>query len=162
MGGGKGGDNKASKDLAKIAKTFFKETKGLRKETTSQFMEALTTGGVGARMPIIAKAQESSRTATSNALAQLDTQLAQGGLAGTPFGENIRASTLQKGEQATAAIPTNIISQILQQIPGFVTGANQTVVSGLGAAGQSEAASQGAAGNMLQALMGSFNFSKSF
>ena len=132
MGGGGKGENKSAGDLSKIAKAFFSETTPLRQQLEGQFMEALNTGGVGARMPIISKAQEQSRQATSNTLAGVDTQLAQGGLAGTPFGQMIRANTLQQGNQATAMVPFNIIQAMLQQIPGFVTGANQTVVTGLG------------------------------
>ena len=65
-GGGKGGKSGASEDLAQIAKSFYGETGGLRGETISQMEEGLTTGGVGARMPIISKAQESSRQSTSS------------------------------------------------------------------------------------------------
>ena len=161
-GGGKGGggdDNKAAEDLAEIAKMFFAETGPLRQELTSQYGEALTTGGVGARMPIIAKSQERSRQATSNALRALDAQLAQSGTAGTPFGDRLRTGTIQRGEQATAGIPTNIVMQLLQSLPGYVTGANQTVVTGLGQAASAEASSQGAQGNMLSAMLSPFNFS---
>ena len=162
MGGGKGGGGGSSDKLAKIAKKFFKETKDVRRELQDQFMEALVTGGVEARIPIIQKSQEASREATSSSLRQLDTQLAQSGLAGTPFGENIRAQTMMTGEQRTAAIPTEIVGQLLQQIPGFVTGANQTVVSGLGSAASAEAQSQAANAGLLNAIMGSFSFNKSF
>lgn len=159
--GGKGGGD-ASKDLGKIAKEFFKETKDIRGELEDQFLEALTTGGVGARIPIIEKAQEASRMATSNSLQQLDTQLAQSGLAGTPFGNRIRADALMSGRRETAMIPTNIVGQLLQQVPGYVTGANQTVVSGLGNAASAEAAGANANANLLGALMSSFRFTKSF
>jgi len=158
MGGGKGGGNDAGEDLAKLAKAFFRETTPLRRELTSQYSEALTTGGVEARMPIIAKSQERSRQATSNALRALDAQLAQSGTAGTPFGDRLRMGTIQRGEQATAQIPTNIVMQLLQQIPGYVTGANQTVVTGLGQAASAEASSQGAAGGMLGAMLSPFKF----
>jgi hypothetical protein len=157
-GGGKGGSNKSSDDLNEIAKQFFDETSPLRTELNTQFLEALNTGGSGARMPIIAKSQERSRQATSNALQALDTNLAQSGTAGTPFGDRLRTETTQKGEQATAQVPTNIVMQMLQAIPGYVTGANQTTVTGLGQAAGAEASSQGAAGGMLGAMLSPFSF----
>jgi len=157
-GGGKGGESGANEDLGKIAKQFFAETTPLRQETISQFLEALTTGGVGARIPIISKAQEQSRQATSNTLRGTDQQLAQSGLAGTPFGENIRAQTLQQGQQATAMVPIDIINQMLTQIPGFVTGSNQVVVSGLGQAADAQAQQAQQPAGLLGAIMSPFRF----
>ena len=48
--------------------------------------------------------------------------------------------------------------QMLQAIPGYVTGANQTVVTGLGSAAGAEAGSQGAAGGMLGSMLSPFKF----
>jgi len=158
MGGGKGGGNSGSKKLEKIAKNFYDETTPLRQEMQDQFLEALTTGGVEARIPMVNKAVESSRQATSNTLRQLDTQLAQSGLAGTPFGQQIQTQALQSGNQQTAGVPFNIIAQLLQQIPGYVTGANQTVVTGLGQAAGAQAQQTGADASMLGALLSPFNF----
>lgn len=157
-GGGKGGGNESSEALGAIANAFFTETTPLRQQLIGQYSEALQTGGSEARMPVIQKAQEQSRQATSNTLAGLDAQLAQSRLAGTPFGEQIRANALQQGQQATAAVPTNIVAQMFQQIPGFVTGANQTVVSGLGSAAGAEAQSAGANAGFLSAILSPFNF----
>jgi hypothetical protein len=158
-GGGKGGGgkDKAGKALAEIAQQFFRETEGLRGGLIGQFEEALNTGGVEARMPVIQKAQERSRQATSSALAQTQNQLAQSGLAGTPFAEMIQGGMLQQGAQQRAGIPTEIISQMLQQIPGFVTGANQTIIQGMGQAAGAEA-QRGAQGPAwLSALMSPFS-----
>lgn len=159
-GGGKGGggSSKSSDDLNDIARQFFAETGPLRTQLNSQFLEAMTTGGSSARMPIIARSQEQSRQATSNSLRSLDSELAQNNLAGTPFGERIRGETVQRGEQQTAMVPTNIVMQMLQQIPGYVTGANQTVVTGLGQSAGAEASSGGAAGNYLGAMLSPFKF----
>lgn len=157
MGGGKGNNNSADR-LSNLAKLFAQETTPLRREMNDQFLEALTTGGVEARIPMINKAVESSRQATSNTLRQLDQQLAMSGLAGTPFGQQMRTGALQTGEQQTAGVPFNIIGQLLQQIPGYVTGANQTVVTGLGQAAGAEAQSQGAQSSMLGALLSPFKF----
>ncbi len=156
MGGGSKGETKTSKTLSKIAEAFFTETTPVRQELTSQMSEALTTGGVGARMPIISKSQEASRQATSNALRALDAQLAQTGQAGTPFGTRARAETTQRGEMATARIPTDIVSQLLQIIPGFIMGQSQQAVSGLGQAGQMQASQASAQAQFLQAMSSMF------
>jgi len=152
------GGSKAGGDLQDIVQQFWGETTPTRQGLIDQYYEALTTGGVGARMPIISKAQEQSRTATSNAMRALDTQLAQSGLSGTPFGERTRSQTMMQGEQATAAVPANIIQAMLQQIPGFVTGANQTVVSGMGSAAGAEAQQSGANAQWLGAMMSPFRY----
>ena len=158
MGGGGKGETKTSKTLSKIAEAFFTETTPVRQELTSQMSEALTTGGVGARMPIISKSQEASRQATSNALRALDAQLAQTGQAGTPFGTRAKAETTQRGEMATSRIPTDIVSQLLQVIPGFIMGQSQQAVSGLGAAGQMQAQQTGAEAAMLGSMLSPFKF----
>ena len=158
MGSGGKGSSSAGGALEDIALTFFKETTPLRRDLIKQYDEALSTGGVEARMPIISKSQERSRQATSNALQALDAQLAQSGTAGTPFADRLRTGTIQKGEQATAQIPTDIVMQMLQQLPGFITGANQTMVTGLGSAATAEAAQTGAQGGFLGSMLSPFNF----
>jgi hypothetical protein len=157
MGGG-GKDNKAGDKLGKIAKQFFGETTPLRNELIDQMMEALTTGGVGARIPLIGAAEEKSRQATSNTLRQMDQSLAQSGLAGTPFGEMMKSQTRQGGQQQLAQISPNYIGAMLQQIPGFVQGTNQNIVSGFGQAGSAQGGSQNAFANMLSAMLSPFNF----
>ena len=158
MGGGGKGETGTTKDLSKIAKTFFKETTPLRKDLTNQFLEALVTGGAGARLPIVNKAVESSRRATSNTLRGLDEQLAQSGLAGTPFGVQARTQTEQEGRFATSQIEPNMVLQMLSQIPGFVMGSNQVTVSGLGQAAGAQAQQAGAEAAFLQAMMSPFKF----
>lgn len=158
MGGGGGKGNEAGEDLADIAKQFFGETTPLRQEMIDQFMEALTTGGVGARIPIINKALESSRRAESQTMQGTEENLARTNLAGTPFGAMVRSSTEQQGNLATSQIPTNIIAGMLQQIPGFITGTNQVVTSGMGQAAGAEAGSQNAFANLIGAYLAPFNF----
>ncbi len=160
MGGGGSGKGKtdASSDLADIAKSFFSETKGVRGELVQQMGEALTTGGVGARMPIIRKAEESSRQATSNALRALEKELAVTGQAGTPFGTRAKAETTQRGEMGTSQIGPSMIAQFLQQIPGVITGSNQMTIQGLSGAAGAEAQQAGAQASMLSAMMSPFSF----
>lgn len=146
MAKGKGGGAgpSASKALEAIATQTFEESTPARQELLSQFLEGLRTGGVEARIPIVQRGVEESRAATSGALRQLDEQLALTGMAGTPFGQRIRAETLTAGEQAASRIPLDVIQQFLSQVPGFVTGQQQISVSGLGQAGAAQANVQSA------------------
>jgi len=154
-GGGKSGETKSSKMLANLAQQFAGETEDLRLETIGQMYEALTTGGVDARMPIINQAVERSKQATSASMKELDTSLAQSGLAGTPFGVRAKTETAQRGRQATADVPTQIVQQILQQIPGFVTGTNQTVIQGMTGAASAQADLAGAQNRAMASIIGS-------
>jgi hypothetical protein len=158
MGGGSKGKSGASEDLGDLAKDFARETKGPRRTLIDQMAEALTTGGVGARIPIINRAVESSQRATSNTLKALDAQLAQSGLGGTPFGERIRSEATQQGQFQTSQIGPGIVAQLLQQIPGFITGTNQIAISGLTGQAGAEASQAGAQANFLASIMSPFRF----
>ena len=158
MGSGSKGKSDRGSNLADIANAFYLETTPLRRNLISQMDEALTTGGIGARIPLIAKSQEASKRATSSALQQTDEDLARSRLAGTPFGAQARSDVLQRGEINTAMIPTNIVAQMLQTIPGFVTGANQTIISGLGQSAGAQASQAGAEAGFLGALLSPFSF----
>lgn len=99
----------------------------------SQIDEALKTGGVGAQIPIIARATEASRGATSNALGQLDAQLAASGLGRSSYGMRTRADTLLKGEQATADIGPKIAQSFIDKgatvLPSVVSDFLRSLVS---------------------------------
>lgn len=92
----------------------------------AQIDEALKTGGVGAQMPIISRATEASRRATSSALSQLDEQLAATGLGRSSYGMRNRGDILLRGEQATADIGPRIAQQFVdlgaQILPGVEAG----------------------------------------
>jgi hypothetical protein len=89
------------------------------------------SGDPGMQIPIIAQAQEQQRRATSQAMTQTEGQLAQRGLVGTPFGENILAQMGQQGRQQVAGVEQNILQQFLQMIPGMVTGNIQSIMGAL-------------------------------
>ena len=151
MGGGKGGGG-ASSHLAHMAQAFFTEATPARQELLSQFEELLTTGGVGARQPIIRKAVEGSKRATSKSLQALEGDLARTGLAGTPFGENIRAGTRREGEFAASQIAPNMAMQLLQMIPNFLLGQGNVAISGMGQAAGAQAQEQMVGPAWLQAI----------
>ena len=164
MAGGGGGGGKAqrtprqSEEFEGFLKEFRADVRPIREESFRQIAEALQTGGIGSRLPIATKAVEATRSATSNALTQIDESLARSNLAGTPFGENIRASQVLSGELEAARIPTDFAAELTRLGPGLATGTAGTLVQGLGtAAGQQRGTdAQNAAlfAETMQALMG--------
>ena len=164
--GGKSTQNSSSQALEDITKQIFEETTPVRGEMINQFLDVLLTGGAGSQIPSITRAMESSKRATSQNMAGLDTRLAQEGIAGTPFAEGIRSQTQMQGDLATSQIGPQLAMQLLQLIPGFVTGQGNTVVSGLGTAGGIQAQNAATAMSPWNALIGaatpSFSFSKAF
>ena len=92
----------------------------------AQMDEALKTGGVGAQIPLISRATEASRQATSNALSQLDEQLAASGLGRSSYGMRNRGDILLRGEQATADVGPRIAQEFInlgaQVLPGVEAG----------------------------------------
>ena len=118
-------------EMRQIISEFWSETKALRSEVQSQMLEALTTGGVGAQMPIIGRAEEQQRSQTSAALRDIDAQLAQSGLAGTPFGARIRAEEASRGRTALAGIGPSIAMQFAGQAPGYTQAGAQSIMGGL-------------------------------
>jgi len=162
-GGGGGGGTYSSKVLDAIAEQMFKETTPMRQEFWRQAESILKTGGVGAYAPLISKAVEGTRRATSSTLRGLDERLAVMGLAGTPFGERIRAEVLRTGEAEAAQIPAATFQEMLPMIVNAMLGQGQTVVSGLGAAAGAESRTRAAdiSGRyaLWSALMPRFGFS---
>lgn len=137
--GGKDVETKQSETQSKLAQGLFQETAPLRSEMFGQFLEGLRTGGIGAQIPIIQRAIEQSRLATSNTMRQIDEQMATSGVAGTPFGQSVRAGALMQGAQAESQVPTNILQQFLAMVPGMVGQQGATGMSGMSAATASDA-----------------------
>lgn len=82
----------------------------------NQISEALTSGGIGARLPLAQRAVEATRSATSNALRGTDARLARTNLAGTPFGESIRSGVALEGAVKAADAPIQVTMQALEQL----------------------------------------------
>lgn len=105
------------------------QTGGSRRMILQQLEEALSTGAVGARTPLIQRAVESSLRSASDAYGQAEEML--GARAGTPIGQSILAGARTQGALATSQIPTDIIGAFLQQAPGIVGGFSDQAVSAL-------------------------------
>lgn len=91
-------------------------------EALTQLLEGLVTGGVGARMPIINKAQEATMRAGSQAKQQTREELAQTGQAGTPFGTRAMGETTREAELASQMVPIEMVAQFIQQMLGTLMG----------------------------------------
>jgi len=136
--GGKAANNadaanpKSNEALAKLAEGFAQETTGARQGLLKAMEDVLATGGTN--VPIISSSIDASRRASSNALKATNEDLARTGLAGTPFGENIRAGQTQEGQLASAAEGEKLAQAIFQMIPNLVLGQGQNAMGGLGGA----------------------------
>lgn len=158
-GGGKGGGGSGtSQVLEDISKQLFEETTPLRGEYIGQLLEGLVTGGIGARIPLVQQSVERSKLASARTMRQQDESLAMSSLLGTPFGESIRAQSRQQAAQQQAAIPGQMTQQFMQALPSFLTGQGQTVVTGLGTAGQVANQAQANAMAPWLSLMDMFSF----
>ena len=179
-GGGTGASSAASDSAVKLAESINAEISPVRGELTSQFLEALKTGGVGAQIPIIQRSIEANRLATQGALgatragtraavseaqsgagrANTDvmSQLAAGGLTGTPFAARVQAETATAGRSAVAqllaqravtesdltaqraayeaTLPTDIAQSFISGAPAYSLGQTQQAFTGFGQGSQ--------------------------
>ena len=138
----KGVPTETGQVLINLAQQLFGETYELRTTLADQMLEALQTGGIGAQIPLINRAMEASNRATGGALADIDTQLAQSGLAGTPFGEAIKAQTASEGKFESSQIPGQMMMSLMSAIPQYLQGLYGAGLQGVGSAAQAEAGNQ--------------------
>jgi NAD dependent epimerase/dehydratase family enzyme len=132
LGGGKTKQttySPAADTLAQIAQQFVGETAGVRGGLINAMQEVLKTGG--STIPIISRSVERTRQEASKAQQQTEEELAQQGLAGTPFGEMIKAQTAQEGNIAAGQTEQSLAQNIFNMISNFVLGQSQTALSGL-------------------------------
>src|SRR5574342_1262268 len=121
--------------LGQIVNQIMQEAGPVRREVLSQTLEALQTGGIGARLPVAQRGVEASRAATSSALEQLRAGAAVSGGRGSSAERVLEAQTLLSGEQATAAIPQDIAMQFIGVAPSLTTGLTGQAIQGAGAQG---------------------------
>ena len=103
--------------LSDRAGAIFRIGKPIIQESSAQQLEALRTGGVGAKIPLIQRSVEASKQATGTALAATKDELSAAGIGGTPFAQNILARSRMGGEQAASQIPTAIAERIASGVP---------------------------------------------
>lgn len=137
--GGKSPSTAASGAQERIAQGLFKESTPARQTLFKQYMEGLSTGGIQARLPIIQQALQQSKLAESDQLKSLNEQEGTIGAASTPYGIGAAAATRQPLEQATQAVPTNIVRNFLSTLPGFQSNVAQQTQAGLSASTAAQA-----------------------
>lgn len=133
MGGVGKAESPGSLDtLQSMGERLFNQGSPARKTILSQLQEALKTGGVGAKIPLIQQAVSASNQANSAALKSTSEQLAQRNIGG-PFASRILAAQRLTGEQNTARLPTSIAENFISQMTPFLS---STQSLGVGAIGQ--------------------------
>jgi hypothetical protein len=140
MSGGKTSVPPEFGQLAARAYAMLNQTAPARKLALGQLTEAMRTGGVRAKIPLIQQAVSASNQATSRALTDTSASLANRNVGG-PFAANILASQRLQGAQATAAIPTSIAERVIGQTMPFLSTTQGLGAGGLSQAGQADFAS---------------------
>lgn len=138
---GKVGTPQEFETIGKIGRGILKSTGPARRLAINQLTEALATGGVGARIPMVQQAVSAQNQATSQALSQTSEALAQRNIGG-PFAARILAGTRMAGEQRAAQLPTEMTSQFIQQMMPFLAQTQGLGFGALGQAGQGQFASE--------------------
>jgi hypothetical protein len=95
-----------------------------------QLSEALSTGGVGARIPFVQRAVEASQQATSQGLARTKEDLARSGVGGL-FARRTLAEQRQAGGQQASQIESGLLQQFISQTIPFLTATQQTAFGAL-------------------------------
>ena len=166
--GGKTPSTAAAKQLAQLSTRMFEQSNPARRNMFKQLNEALTTGGVGARIPIIQRAVGDVRAGTAASSQRASEQAARSGLGGSPFAAQQLAGIQMAGSQQESRIPTDIAQQLIaggpglissgSGIPGLAAAANlQQSAANVGA--QNTGAMYGAGGNALGQLLGNVGYS---
>lgn len=129
---------KAGEQALKQQRFFFGQQKPIAQQLASQTLEALTTGGVGARIPIVQRGVEAAKRAGSEAVRQTEETIGAGRLGGTPFGQSILAQTRQRAGEVSSLVPVELAQQFIAgapalagQLGGFGAGLANTGLSGL-------------------------------
>src|SRR3990170_1667452 len=135
--GGKGSAGPTGRALQRLGKeyglAYMQNTKAASQLAGAQVAEALQTGGVSARIPLIQQSIEASRQGASRALAGTRENLGMVGLENSPWGQAIMAQTRIQGEQATNLIGPQMAAEIAGLAPGLMTAGLAPM---LGTAGQ--------------------------
>lgn len=124
-------------EMAARSRGLMQQTNAPRREILSQLTEALRTGGVGAKIPSIQRAVESSNQQNSQALGQTAEQLAAKNIGGTA-GARIMAGQRLAGAQQTSQIPTTMAQQVIAQFMPFLSQVQGLGFGGLSQAGQAQ------------------------
>ena len=94
-------------------------TRPVRDTAIKQLLEAMRTGGVKAKIPLIQQAVSRANQATAGAMTQTAEQLGSRNIGGA-FASRIMAATRLAGNQQAAAVPTQVAESLIGQYMPFV------------------------------------------
>lgn len=133
MGNAKG----ESHTLSDQGKQLFAESTPLRQLLLDQGLSVAQTGGVPqAKIPIIQRAVEAQKQATSQNLRGAQDQLSGAGLGDSPFAQGIMQDIRSKGDQAAATVSTQVGEQMMGSAANMAIGMPTIAGSNIGNAGQ--------------------------
>lgn len=115
-------------ELENLFKNLIGEANPARKLELSQLTEALQTGGVGARIPIIQRAVEAAMGANQQSETLGRQQTARAGLSGTPFDIASQLGTRTQDSAQVAGIGPAIASQLIGQGPELTSSTYNTAL----------------------------------
>lgn len=124
----------------RFAQTIMRQGAGARREVFQQLNEALSTGNIEAKIPVIQSMVESGLQQGSQALRVADEDIAKSGAGRSPAAAEMRASLRAMASDAVSQIPGAVIGQTLAEGPGAIQGATGAGLSLLGVAQQASAA----------------------
>lgn len=143
------GAGPSEKALAKNSREMFAETGPGRHEVLAQLLQALQTGGAGARLPIIAAMQEQSAGGMNQALDRYRGEMARRGLGDSSIAAGQEFALESEGLQKTRQIAPEVTMQFIQSILPLLFGQAQTAMGGMGQAAGVESQRDAA---MMQAI----------
>ena len=114
MGGGGKSSGSDISALMPYASQFNAETQPLVQGQMGQAMEALSTGGVGAKIPMIQAATTQSQSALSQAILGMRQGAAAQGMKNSPFTMGQIGNTLMQGRQQIAGIGPQMAQSALE------------------------------------------------
>jgi len=137
---GKGGPTAAATMSGNFASQIAKMSGPSRKMYFGQLKEALTTGSIGARTPIIQQQVEAGLSEGSRAQDVAAASLSQLGSAGArgPVAAEIKAGLSAQAARAVAAIPSEVVGQQALRGPADVLSASDAAMRLLGTAGMAQ------------------------
>lgn len=133
-----------------FAQQFMKDSSLTQSKIFDQLNALMTGGNTDTTSALLSNVLEGSKSAASRTTDQTKQQLAQKGLAGTPFGEQILATTQMQGAQGTANATNQARQQMLQQFLNAFLTQQQGVLGGLasGNVGKQHQTAQSFTGNI--------------
>lgn len=153
MSAGKTSMPQEFKQIADIGRTLIRQTQKPRKELLSQMTEALRTGGVKAKIPLIQQAVSQQKQALGGALTSTAEQLASKNIGG-PFAQRALAGMRLAGEQNIAGIPTQMAEGLIKQTMPFLSNTQSLGMGGISQAGQASFAADAFNAQQFAKLMG--------